>query len=63
MQMVTSATGAVQLTLTDHEAQRLEDFLHVAAMSLQTWPRCVGQFMTQRKAWHEARKGKPIDDG
>jgi hypothetical protein len=54
MQMVTNATGAVQLTLTDHEAQLLEEFLALAAMSLMTWPRCVGDYMTRRKVWHAA---------
>jgi hypothetical protein len=63
MQMVTNATGAVQLTLTDHEAQLLEDFLALAAMSLMTWPRSVGEYMTQRKRWHQLQKGEPVDDG
>ena len=54
MQMSTNATGAVQLTLTGHEAQLLEDFLALAAMSLMTWPRSVGEYMTHRKAWHAA---------
>lgn len=50
MQYDSDSTGAVQLTLTAHEAERLEDFLHLAAMSLMTWPLCVGEFMTERKA-------------
>lgn len=53
------ATGAVQLTLTAHEAQRLEEFLALAAMSLMTWPLCVGEYMTERKA----RKAMKVDDG
>lgn len=53
MQYVADSSGAVQLTLTTHEAQRLEDFLHLAAMSLMTWPLCVGEYMTERKAERE----------
>lgn len=56
MQMVTNATGAVQLTLTDHEANQLEKFLHLAAMCNMTWPICVGDFMTKRKEWHDLRR-------
>jgi hypothetical protein len=59
MQYHGDSTGAVQLTLTASEAQRLEDFLHLAAMSLMTWPLCVGEFMAERKA----RREEPIDDG
>jgi len=47
------ATGAVQLTLSAHEAQKLEDFIHLAAMSLQTWPAVAGHYMTERKARRE----------
>jgi hypothetical protein len=53
----TNPTGAVQLTLTDHEANQLEKFLHLASMCLMTWPVVVGQFMTRRKAWHQAQSG------
>jgi hypothetical protein len=63
MQYDADASGAVQLTLTDHEANQLEKFLHLAAMSLQTWPLCVGTYMSHRKKWHEAQKGAPVDDG
>jgi hypothetical protein len=52
------ASGAVQLTLTAHEAQRLEEFLHLAAMALMTWPVVAGQYMTERKARREQ-----VDDG
>lgn len=51
-----NGTGAVQLTLTAHEAQLLEDFLHLSAMSLQTWPACVGTYMTERRKWHQLHK-------
>ena len=53
------ATGAVQLTLTGHEAQKLEDFIHLAAMSLMTWPIVAGQYMTERKAARERRTESP----
>lgn len=53
MQYDEDATGAVQLTLTAHEAQKLEDFLHLSAMSLMTWPSVVGAYMTIRKAERE----------
>jgi hypothetical protein len=43
-------SGEVGLTLTAHEAQRLEDFLAMAAMSHMTWPIVVGDYMTERKA-------------
>lgn len=55
MEYRSDSTGAVQLTLTAHEAQRLEDFLHLAAMSLMTWPLCAGEYMTERKARREER--------
>lgn len=63
MQYATNATGAVQLTLTDHEANQLEKFLHLSAMCNMTWPIVVGQYMEHRKRWHAAQKGAPVDDG
>ena len=50
MEYRSDEVGAVQLTLTAYEAQRLEDFIHLAAMCLQTWPAIAGQYMTERKA-------------
>lgn len=59
MQYDSDSTGAAQLTLTAAEAQCLEDFLHLAAMSLMTWPLCVGEFMTERKAARERNSQSP----
>jgi hypothetical protein len=56
-------TGAVQLTLTAHEAQRLEDFLHVAAMAQMTWPLCVDEYMTRRKKHHDHERRMAADPG
>ena len=53
VQYDSDSTGAVQLTLTAHEAQRLEDFIHLAAMALQTWPIVAGEYMTARKERHD----------
>jgi hypothetical protein len=59
MQYDADASGAVQLTLTSHEAQRLEEFIHLAAMSLMTWPIVAGDYMTERKAARERRTESP----
>jgi len=59
MQYDEDSTGSVQLTLTKHEAQRLEDFIHLAAMSLMTWPIVAGDYMTERKAARERRTESP----
>ena len=59
MEYRSDVTGAVQLTLTAHEIEQLEKFLHLSAMSLMTWPIVVADFMTERKA----RREGPIDDG
>ena len=58
MEYRSDKVGAVQLTLTAHEAQKLEDFIHLAAMALMTWPIVAGDYMTERKARREQ-----IDDG
>ncbi|MBT2587979.1 hypothetical protein [Arthrobacter sp. ISL-95] len=63
MQYDIDSTGAVQLTLTAHEAERLEEFLHLAAMSLQTWPLCVGEFMTERKERRNLNLQSAAKDG
>ena len=55
MQYHADSEGAVQLTLTANEAQRLEDFIHLAAMALMTWPIVAGEYMTERKAARERR--------
>jgi len=54
-----AGSGSVTITMTAHEAQRLEDFIHLASMSLMTWPIVAGDYMTERKA----RREVPIDDG
>jgi len=59
MQYDEDATGAIQLTLSAHEAQRLEDFIHLAAMSLLAWPIVAGDYMTERKAARERRTESP----
>lgn len=47
--------GYVHLVLSSHEAEQLEKFIHLSAMSLQTWPIVAGDYMTQRKAANERR--------
>lgn len=59
MQYDSDDTGAVQLTLTAHEAQRLEDFIHLSAMALMTWPIVAGEYMTERKAARERNSQSP----
>ena len=59
MEYRSDEAGAVQLTLTAHEAQKLEDFIHLAAMALMTWPIVAGDYMTERKAARERRSQSP----
>lgn len=59
MQYQADTAGAVQLTLTAHEAQKLEDFIHLASMCLMTWPIVAGDYMTERKAARERRSQSP----
>lgn len=63
MQYEADSTGAVQLTLTAHEAQRLEDFIHLAAMALMTWPIVAGEYMTARKERHNLNLQSAAQDG
>lgn len=63
MRYDSDSTGAVQLTLTAAEAQRLEDFIHLAAMALMTWPIVAGEYMTKRKEWHDLNLQSAAKDG
>ncbi|MDR6794344.1 hypothetical protein J2X12_002919 [Pseudarthrobacter oxydans] len=50
-----AGADTVTMTLTEHEADQLERFIHLASMCLMTWPIVAGDYMTERKAARERR--------